>query len=53
LARLNNRYVLGKPSPKQKIDACISSIICHEAAGDATAAKLWPSDERRKLTVMR
>jgi len=40
-ARLNNRYVLAKPSPTQKIDGCVTSIICHEAAGDVTAAKLW------------
>jgi hypothetical protein len=40
-ARLNNRYVLTKASQAQKIDACVTSIIAHEAAGDATAAKLW------------
>lgn len=40
-ARLNNRYVLTKASPTQKIDAAVTSIICHEAAGDMTAAKLW------------
>lgn len=40
-ARLNNRYVLTKASPGQKIDACVTSIITHEAAGDVTAAGLW------------
>lgn len=40
-ARLNSRYVLGKPSPQRKIDACVTSIVCHEAAGDVTAAGLW------------
>ncbi|MEU7814120.1 hypothetical protein [Pseudonocardia sp. NPDC049154] len=35
------RYVLAKPSQSQKIDACVTSVICHEAAGDATAAGLW------------
>jgi hypothetical protein len=43
LARPNGRYVLGKPAQHQKIDGCVTSIICHEAAGDVTAAKLWPS----------
>lgn len=40
-ARVNNRYVLTKASPGQKIDACVTSIITHEAAGDVTAAGLW------------
>jgi hypothetical protein len=39
--RPSNRYVLGKPSDAQKIDAAVTSVICHEAAGDATAAGLW------------
>lgn len=42
-ARLNGRYVLAKASRAQKIDACVTSILTHEAAGDATAAKLWKS----------
>lgn len=41
LARQNQRYVLGKPADNQKIDACITSVITHEAHGDVTAAKLW------------
>jgi hypothetical protein len=49
--RPGNRYVLRKASPGQKIDMCVTSIICHEAAGDVTAAKLWPSKVRRKLIV--
>ncbi|GAB2951984.1 hypothetical protein GCM10027280_45470 [Micromonospora polyrhachis] len=53
LARNNGRYVLGKPAQAQKIDACVTSIICHEAAGDVTAAGLWPKPKtRRKLIVM-
>ena len=39
--RPSERYVLGKPSQQQKIDAAVTSIIAHEAAGDATAADLW------------
>lgn len=47
-----NRYVLGKPAQHQKIDACVTSILTNEAAGDVTAAKAWPA-ARRKLVVMR
>lgn len=36
-ARPGGKYVLGKPSDAQKIDCCVTSIICHEAAGDAIA----------------
>src|SRR5690606_9389751 len=43
--RPGDRYVLTKPDDGRKIDACIASIICHEAAGDVTAADKWPSDE--------
>ena len=43
--RPGGRYVLKKASPAQKIDVCVTSIICHEAAGDVTAANLWPKTE--------
>lgn len=46
-ARLNGRYVLTKPGDGRKIDLAVCSIICHEAWGDVTAAKLW----RRKNYV--
>lgn len=53
-ARPSNRYVLKKASPGQKIDVCVTSVICHEAAGDVTAADLWPKPKvRRKVVVMR
>lgn len=42
-ARPSGRYVLKKASPSQKIDCAVTAVICHEAAGDVTAAKLWPS----------
>lgn len=35
------RYYLGKPSQEQKIDAGVTSVICHEAAADMRAAG-WP-----------
>lgn len=50
-ARPAGRYVLKKASPSQKIDLCVTSIICHEAAGDVTAAGLWPALTRKKMVV--
>lgn len=41
--RPGQRYVLAKPVHSQKIDACVTSVLCHEAAGDATAGTLWPA----------
>ena len=46
--RLNGRYVLVKPGDGRKIDMAVCSIICHEAAGDVTAANLWTPT--KKLT---
>ena len=37
LARPGSRYVLGKPSPMQKIDAGMGSVLAHKAAVDARA----------------
>jgi len=39
------RYVLRKPGDGRKIDMTIPSILAHEAHGDVTAAKEWPSTE--------
>lgn len=39
-----NGYILGKPSPQQKIDAAVTSVLAHEAASDMRAAG-WPDDE--------
>jgi hypothetical protein len=50
----NPRYVLTKPEDGRKIDACVTSILCHEAAGDVTGAKEWPKPRaRRKVIAMR
>lgn len=35
------RYVLTKPGDGRKIDLAVCSVLCHEAWGDVTAAKLW------------
>ncbi|SFE54844.1 Phage terminase-like protein, large subunit, contains N-terminal HTH domain [Actinopolyspora alba] len=37
-ARPGDRYVLVKASQAQKIDACVTSVLAHEAAGDVIAA---------------
>jgi hypothetical protein len=42
--RPSERYVLVKASQPQKIDACVASVLAHEAACDATAADLWQPD---------
>jgi phage terminase large subunit-like protein len=39
-ARPGDRYVLAKASAAQKIDAAVTSVLAHEAAGDAIAAGL-------------
>ena len=53
LARPSQRYVLGKPSQSQKIDSAVTSVICHEAATDVTAAKLWPAKRNGRMIVLR
>ena len=35
---VSERYVLGKPSQTQKIDAAMAAVLAHEAAADARAA---------------
>lgn len=52
--RPGGRYRLAKPDDGRKIDLAVVSILAHEAAGDVTAAGLWPRPQpRRKLIVMR
>lgn len=52
-ARTGGRYVLGKASPAQKIDAAIPSILAHEAAGDAVAAGLARPKKSSKMLILR
>jgi hypothetical protein len=52
--RPGGRYALVKPEDGRKIDAGITSIICHEAAGDVTAAGSWPKPVvAAQMTVFR
>ena len=38
VAKASDRYILGKASRTQKIDAAMASVLAHEAAADARAA---------------
>lgn len=52
--RPGGRYRLAKPDDGRKIDLAVVSILAHEAAGDVTAAGLWPKPRSRpKVIVMR
>ncbi len=37
IAKSGDKFTLGKPSNAQKIDAAVTSVICHEAAADLRA----------------
>lgn len=47
-----DRYTLGKPSLSQKIDAGVTSVICHEAAADERAAG-WETEADPTVFVLR
>jgi hypothetical protein len=54
LARPGDRYILGKPSEHQKIDAVMADVLAHEAAADMHEAGwrlLKPKD--RRVVVLR
>ncbi|NBE80324.1 hypothetical protein [Micromonospora rubida] len=52
--RPGRRYKLAKPEDGRKIDVAVTSILAHEAAGDVTAAGLWPEPEvSSKMVVFR
>lgn len=44
VAKPGDRYILGKPSQKEKIDVLMSDILAHEAAADQRVAG-WPDDD--------
>lgn len=51
IAKTSDRYVLGKPSPMQKIDPAVGRVLAHEAASDARAAG-WGAQKPRKNARM-
>lgn len=53
LARPSQRYVLGKPSQTQKIDAAMASVLAHEAAADARADGWTDKQKSGRMIVMR
>ena len=53
LAKPGDRYILGKPSQSQKIDAAVTSVLCHEATADARAAGLGKPEPSRRVMVLR
>lgn len=50
LAKPGDRYILGKPSEAQKIDAAMASVLAHEAAADARADG-WGQEQKRTIWV--
>lgn len=51
-AKSGDRYVLGKPSQKQKIDAAVTSVLAHEAACDMRAEG-WAEKQHRMIYFRR
>lgn len=52
VAKPGDRYVLGKPTQHQKIDAAMASVLAHEAAADARAHG-WSAPTRARTIVRR
>lgn len=52
-ARPGGRYVLRKPGPAQKIDIAVTSVVTHEAAGDAIAAGLAKPRKSGRMIVFK
>lgn len=46
IAKPGDRYILGKPNKRQKIDAAMASVLAHEAAADLRAAGWKPKTAR-------
>lgn len=51
IAKTADRYTVGKPSPMQKIDAGVTTVICHAAACDARNEG-WGRTKRRNASVI-
>jgi hypothetical protein len=47
-----DRYILSKPNQSQKIDAAVTSVLCHEAASDQRADG-WPETVDRRMFCLR
>ena len=53
LAKPGDRYGLGKPNQNQKIDAVVTSVLCHEAACDSRNTGWTPPRPRARTVVRR
>jgi hypothetical protein len=51
VAQPGDRYILGKPSQHQKIDAAMAAVLAHEATCDAVAAGLGAEQEQYAYTA--
>lgn len=52
LARSGDRYILGKASQSQKIDAAVTTVLAHEAACDERATG-WSSQPERTIFFLK
>lgn len=52
VAKPGDKYILGKPSQNQKIDAVMADVLAAEAAADLTAGDLWGADEDEYVYAM-
>jgi phage terminase large subunit-like protein len=53
IPKQHDKFILGKPSGTQKIDAAVTSVLAHEAASDARAAGWDPEPADRRVFVFR
>lgn len=53
IAKSADRYILGKPSQNQKIDAGVTSVIAHEAAADLRAAGWVKTRKNARMIVLK
>jgi hypothetical protein len=52
VAKPGQRYILGKPSDHQKIDAAMADVLAYEAAADAREAHLFDAETDEYAYVM-
>jgi hypothetical protein len=52
VARPSERYILGKPSPHQKIDLAMCSVLVHEARCDAVLGGAKDEPTRRRVMIL-
>lgn len=53
VAKPGDRYILGKASEQQKIDAAMADVLANEAAADALSAGVFKRKKSSRMVVMR